>query len=62
MHLRDEFPLRSSDWAALLIVFVAGVCQRAMPPAPAAPAAAVSPDAPSEPARVPGSFADNPII
>jgi alpha-amylase len=61
MHLRDEFPLRSSDWAALLIVFAAGACQRAMPPAPAAPAP-VSPDAPSEPARVPGSFADNPII
>jgi alpha-amylase len=61
MHLRDEFPLRSSDWAALLIVFVAGACQRAMPPAPAAPAP-VSPDAPGEPARVPGRFADNPIL
>jgi alpha-amylase len=62
MHLRDEFPLRSSDWAALLAVFVAGACHRAMPPAPAAPSGAVSPDAPSEPARAPGSFADNPII
>lgn len=62
MHLRDEFPLRSSHWAAPLIVFVMGACQRAMPPAPAAPAAPVSPDAPSEPARMPGSFADNPII
>lgn len=62
MHLRDEIPLRSSHWAALLVVFVAGACHRAMPPAPAAPAAAASPDAPSEPARAPGSFADNPII
>ncbi len=61
MHLR-EFPLRSSCWAAPLIVLVAGACQRAMPPAPAAPAAPASPDAPSEPARVPGSFADNPIL
>ncbi|HEX3478727.1 MAG TPA: alpha-amylase family glycosyl hydrolase [Kofleriaceae bacterium] len=61
MHLRDVFPLRSSDWAALLIGFVAAACQRAMPPAPAAPAP-VSPDAPSEPARAPGSFADNPIL
>jgi alpha-amylase len=61
MHLRDVFPLRSSDWAALLIGFVAAACQRAMPPAPAAPAP-VSPDAPSEPARAPGSFADNPIV
>ncbi len=62
MHLRDEIPLRSSHWAAPLIVFVAGACHRAMPPAPAAPAAAASPDAPSEPARARGSFADNPIL
>jgi alpha-amylase len=62
MHLRDEIPLRSSHWAAPLVVFAASACHRAMPPAPAAPAAAASRDAPSEPARAPGSFADNPII
>jgi alpha-amylase len=62
MHLRDEFPLRSRYWAAPLLAFAAGACQRAMPPAPAAPAGAVSPDAPSEPARAPGLFADNAIL
>jgi alpha-amylase len=62
MHLRDEFPLRSSRWAAPLVVFAASACHRALPPAPAAPAAPASRDAPSEPARAPGSFADNPIL
>jgi alpha-amylase len=62
MHLRDEIPLRSSHWAAALVVFAASACHGAMPPAPAAPATAASRDAPSEPARAPGSFADNPII
>ena len=66
MHLRDEFPLRSSCWAAPLVMLVAGACHRGLPPAPPAPAAAASPaasgDAPRLPVRAPGSFADNPIV
>lgn len=61
MHLRDKSPLRTSCWVAPLVLVVAGACHRGLPPAPAAPAAAAQAAA-SAPVRVPGSFADNPII
>jgi len=59
MYLRKKTPLRSGCCDALLVAIVATGCHGALPPAPAAPAAQ---SAPSTPVRVPGSFADNPIV
>jgi len=62
MHLRDKSLLRTSCWAAPLVALVAGAaCHRGVPPAPAAPTGEVQ-SAPRAPVRVPGSFADNPIV
>jgi len=56
MHLPAWSPRRG----ALLAAFVATACHGAPPP-PAAPAG-VAPPAPQAVVRVPGSFADNPIV
>src|SRR5262245_3268060 len=60
MRYRNESALQSLAWLARLAAIVALACGGKTPPASTAPPAA--PAAPRSEVRVPGSFADNPII